>query len=199
MSAFIDKLQPMRDELRSNARLQLGAGVIAGLLLLSLWWSLSDWRAALARETEQTAQRLARVENLAGQEQWADRVQAAHTLRTTLEAEIPPAVSPGLAQAAFQSWLSALVGTLGTRPQLTMDAPVLVENPQGLVKIGATLTGSLSARQWADMIRRIEGERQLLVIPTLQLRSDTSNTYTMTLHAYYRLDADANSGSGAQP
>lgn len=195
MTGLLEKLQPLRDEWRSNPRLQLGVLVIAGLLLLSLGWTLSDWREGLSRETAQTAQRLARVENLAGQEQWSERALAAHTLRTTLEAEIPPAASPGLAQAAFQSWVSELIGTLGIRPQLTMDTPVLLDDPPGLVRIAATLTGSLPARQWPELIRRIEGERQLLVIPALQLRSDNSNTYTMTLHAYYRLDT----GIGASP
>jgi hypothetical protein len=39
----------------------------------------------------------------------------------------------------------------------------------------------------ADLLRRIEGERQLIVVPLLQIRSDANETFQMTVHAYYRL------------
>lgn len=196
MNTATPRWQALQQELRGNPRLQVGLLAVAGILLLSLWWTLGDWRMGLAKEIDRANERLARVNQLADQDEWLVRAEAAQSLRATLEAEIPAAASAGLAQAAFQSWLSQLIGSLSVRPQLTMEAPVVLEQPHGMVRIAATLTGSLPARQWPDLLRRIEGDRNLLVIPTLQLRSDTSDTYTLTLHAFYRLQTGPDAGVG---
>lgn len=194
-----ERVAPLLVELRGNRRLQYGVAAITLLLLLWVWLVLADWREGLAQEIQQTEERLLRVRGLADQDIWLERAAEARALRDALAAEIPPADSPGLAQAAFQSWLQRLLESQGAQPQLAMESPLRLDTPPGIVRVGATLSGSLPSAQVLELIRRIEGERQLVVIPSLLIRSDLSETFSLTIHAYYRLGRDDGSTTGVTP
>lgn len=185
------QIAAMRQELAQNRRLQAGLA-LAGLLVLGwAWLALGDWRTGLADRLQATEARILRMNDLADQDAWLERATQAAELRASLEAELPPVDSPGLAQAAFQSWLTRQLSSLGAQPQLSMEAPQRLERPAGLVRVSATLSGSMPTQQVIELLRRIESERQLIVVPSVLIRSEANQTFSLTVHAFYRLGADA--------
>jgi hypothetical protein len=182
-------------EVTGNRRLQAGIAVIATLLLVWLWAVLGDWRQGLEQDRAQVEQRIERMQEMAGQDYWVERQVEAVALRDALAAEIPPAESPGLAQAAFQSWLTRQFEGMGIQPQLAVEPPLALETLPGVFRTSATLSGSLSTRQTVELLRRIESDRQLIIIPALQIRSEANETISLTIHAYYRVVAPTAGGS----
>lgn len=182
-------------EIRDNPRLQLGTVLIGALILGWLVLVLADWRKEKLVVLEQARQRLAQVQELAGQQVWIERADAAGRLSTTLEAEIPAAASPGLAQAEFQGWLQDIVSAQGAPLRLDVQAPVRIDQPADIVKVTATVSGGLPPGRVTDMIHRIEGRAALSTIPTLTIRSDGLNqTFSLTVQGFYRLPPE---GPGA--
>lgn len=180
-------LAPLLSELRVNRRLQAGLAMIGLLTIAWLWLVLGDWHQALVKETGQLQARAVRMQQLAGQEVWIERAEQARQLREGLVAELPQADSPGLAQASVQSWLREVIEGTGTEARIRVDTPVRMEQPTGALRIGATVSGSLPARQVLQLLRRIEGHTNLMTVESVLIRSDENQTYTLTLHAYYRL------------
>lgn len=184
LAANLDRLGT---ELRANRRLQVGVALIALLVLAWLWLVLADGHAALVRERLATEERIERMQQVAGQDFWPARAADAVALRDALVAEIPQADSPGLAQAAFQSWLGRQLESLAGQPQVAMEEPLELEAFPGIVRTSATLSGSLPTRQVVELLRRIEADRQLIVVPAIQIRSENNETISLTVHAFYRV------------
>lgn len=186
------QLRALFAEVKANPRLQLGAVLIGALILGWLMLVLSDWRTKKLEGLQQARQRLEQIESLAGQQGWAERAEAATQLATALEAEIPPAASAGLAQADFQGWLREIVNGQDASLRLDVLAPVRVEQPAGVVRLTATISGSLPPARVVQMIHRIERRAALSTIPTLTIRSDGLNrTFSLTVQAFYRMPSEA--------
>lgn len=180
-------VERLGSELRANRRLQVGLALIVMLVLAWLWLVLADGRAALVRERLATEERIERMQLVAGQDFWPRRAAEAVALNDALAAEIPQAGSPGLAQAAFQSWLGRQLESLAGQPQVAMEEPLQLDSHPGIVRTSATLSGSLPTRQVIELLRRIEADRQLIVVPAIQIRSETNETVSLTVHAFYRV------------
>lgn len=177
-------------QIRSNPRLQGGLGLIAAILLVWLFLLLGDWRQARISTLQASNQHLEQTRNLARQKDWAERAEQARQMADALEAEIPPALSPGLAQADFQGWLRQLADSQPAPLQLNVQAPVRMEDPAGIIRVTATLNGSMTPSQVLMLIARIEGRQSLATIPMMTLRSDGLNrTFSLTIQGYYRLQA----------
>lgn len=182
------RLRALLGEIRDNPRLQLGTGLIGALVLGWFVLVLADWRGEKMEALQQARQRLAQVQELAGQQAWIERADAARRLSATLEAEIPTAASAGLAQAEFQGWLRDIVNAQGVPLRLDVQAPVRIERPADIVKVTATVSGGLPPGRVMEMIHRIEGRAALSTIPTLTIRSDGLNqTFSLTIQGFYRL------------
>lgn len=193
------RLQALADELRSNPRLKIGLCVIALILLYGTWVTLDDLHKSTLRALGDVRGELTRVEGLAGQDVWVDRAEGAAELLASLRAEIPDATSTGLAQAAFQSWLSGLLSSMPSKIQMSLEPGVPVEMHPELIRVGATISGALSTRQVLDLIKRIESERSLIVISAIQIRNERMDTFSLTTHAYYRLNATENVARAQKP
>lgn len=185
------RFAPLVAQIRANPRLQVGVLAIGLLLLAGLWLALGDWRNALRAETAQVQDRAQRMQSLAGQDVWLERAEEAERIAQRLIAELPLADSPGLAQAALQSWLRDVVATTGTDARIGVEPPVRLDSPPGALRISATVAGSLPARQVQEIIRRIEGHTNLMTIESALIVSDVNHTYSITVHAYYRLRSEA--------
>lgn len=175
-------------ELRANKRLQLGVALI--LLLLAGWvfLVLGDLRTTLLKELEAGHERLVKVKQLAGQRAWGERARDAEALAKALEAEIPTAPSPGLAQAEFQGWLQKIVDSQAATLRLDMQAPMRLEDRQDLIRVTATVSGGLPPRRAVQMVHRIESSTSLVTIPALLVRTDGANqTFSATVQATYRV------------
>ena len=184
------QLSPLVAQIRANPRLQAGLGVISAIVLLWLFLLLGDWRQARIAVLQASQQRLEQTRNLARQKDWAERAEQARLLANALQAEIPPAASPGLAQAEFQGWLRQLADTQPASLRLDVQPPVRLEAPADVVRVTATLNGSLPPSQVLQLISRIESRQSLATIPMMTLRSDGLNrSFSLTIQGYYRLQA----------
>lgn len=181
-------LRPLLAQVRSNPRLQAGLVLIAALVLGWLFLVLGDMRDAQLQRLDQARQRLAQVQQLAGQEVWFERADEAERIAEALDAEIPAARSPGLAQAAFQGWLREIVDSQGTGLQLEVQAPVDLEEPTDVVRVTAVVSGGMEPRRVWQMVHRIESSLSLVTIPLISVRTDGANhRFSLTVQGYYRL------------
>jgi len=135
-----------------------------------------------------------RLEALSGSEEWVDRARAATTSLEALEAGIPPARSAGLAQALFQGWLrertAGMDGSVFTQVTTPQDVGT-VEAISDLVRVTGTVTGSSHRDTVIDLIRRAEASSNLIVVDAFALPSDSNTGFSITLSAYYRIDASS--------
>lgn len=182
------RLAPLLAQVSRNPRLQ--AGLIAIALIIVAWamLALGDLRRAGLKQLERDHERLARIKQLAGQNTWGERSAEAQTLNRILAAEIPPARSPGLAQAEFQGWLREIVNAQGQALRLETQAPAAVESVPGVVQVTSVISGSLSPDRVIQMLQRIEGHAQLVTVPLATIRDDGANqTFSLTVRGFYRL------------
>lgn len=193
-SALEARLKPLLDQFNANPRLQFGAAFIALLLLAWVFLVLGDARDASVRKLQDGRERLAQMQQLAGQGVWVQRAQEASQLARALDAEIPAARSAGLAQADFQGWLRGIVESQGTAVRLDVQAPAMMDQPADVVKLTAVVSGPLPPQQVWQMIHRIESRPSLVTIPTALVRSNgTDHSFSLTVQGYYRLPAAAES------
>ena len=183
------QLQQLLAQVRANARLQAGLALIVLLWLGWMFLALGDRRTAQLQQLEQGRQRLAQVKQLAGERVWLQRADAARRLAEVLDAEIPPAQSPGLAQAAFQGWLKQMVDSQGGTPlQLEVQTPTYLDAPADVVGVTAMISGGMEPQRVWQLIHRIESSTSLVKIPLLTVRSDGANKiFSLTVQGYYRL------------
>jgi len=177
-------------QIKANPRLQAGMALI--LLLLAGWilLVLGDARQARLADLEDGRERLVQVKQLAAERVWLERAEEATNLAKILSAEISPAPSPGLAQAAFQGWLREIVDSQGLPLQLSVQTPVYLDDPADVVRVTAEVRGGMDPNRVWRMIQRIEAAPSLVSIPVLNVRSDGANkTFSLTVHGYYRLPA----------
>lgn len=185
---LLTRLQPLREQVQANPRLQGGLALIALTLLVYLVLVLGDWRDAKLAALQEARQRLEQVEQLAGQQEWPERAAEATRLAESLWGEIPEAASAGLAQADFQGWLREMVDVQQGNVRLDVEPPVVLDQPPGMLRVSATLSGGLPPSQVLQMIHRIESRTNLATIPVLTIRSDGLNqTFSLTVQGYYRL------------
>lgn len=184
------QLRPLVAQVQANRRLQAGAALIVLLLLAWVFLVLGDIRAASLQRLQQGRQRLAQVQQLAQQKIWLQRADEAERLAAVLDAELPRAGSPGLAQAAFQGWLNEITGNQANNLRLDVQAPVFVEDPVDVVRVTAMVSGTAEPQRAWQLIRRIEASTSLVTIPVLTVRSDgTNKTFSLTVQGYYHVPA----------
>ncbi len=189
-ASIAQQFKPLVDQVRGNPRLQLGLALIGLLLAGWLFLVLGDLRKDKVQALEQARERYLQVRQLSGQQVWFQRAADAEQMARRLEAELPQAASPGLAQAAFQGWLKGIVDSQGVPLRMDMQAPVRVEAPVDVVRISATVSGGMEPqRAWA-MVHRLESGASLVTIPVIVVRTDgTNKTLSLTVQGFYRVPA----------
>ncbi|MBS7457835.1 hypothetical protein [Coralloluteibacterium stylophorae] len=95
----------------------------------------------------------------------------------------------------MQSWLRDITQAYGSDVRIATEPPVDVDGMEGLVRISATLSGGIDARRALQIIGRIEGSANFVVVRAVQIRSDLNPNATITLSALYRIRAS----DGAAP
>lgn len=191
-SPVTTRLRPLLAQVGGNPRLQAGLALIALLVVGWLWLLIGDTRDARLQELGRHHERLAQIKQLAGQTIWLQRAEEAERLAGVLAAELPPAGSPGLAQADFQGWLRGIVDAQGAELRMEVQAPVLVEAMPGVVQVTAVVSGALPPQRAVQMIQRIEGYTKLVTLPLVTIRDDGANqTFSLTVRGFYRLDPPA--------
>jgi len=191
MSAAAELRQQLARQLHAAPWLRwalLVAGVLAALLLCQ--W-LESVRMQAQKDSIEEEVKLRRIRSLQGQDVWIVRQEEASRLHAALAAQIPEASTAGVAQASMQKWLGELANSVSDAQdvRITMDGATVLEQPPGLLRVRATLRGGMSGRSALHLVRRIEGAANLVVIDTVDIRSDTNRIVSIGMNAYYRLPA----------
>lgn len=192
MTALRGHLAGLFREIEGNPRLQWGLLACALLLLLWLWDVTRTGRIEAWEDVGKARARLSQVESIASQGEWAERADAAEALLARLQAELPAAESPGLAQAAFQSWLSADVSSISPELRLLFETPATIDGHPGLVRLAANINGPLAPDRAIELVHRLERRTDLVVIPQIRIRAEPrTSSLNMTVHAFYSIEAES--------
>lgn len=191
MTRFAKLKATIDQQLAAAPWLRWASLAIIVLLALFLLRSLEQVRVASeARATEAEVQ-LRKMRSLQGQDAWLQRERDAADLHKTLLGEIPVAPTSGQAQAALQAWLADVVTSTGVRDvRVMVEGATALESPPGVVRVQATIRGPLPPRTALNVVRRIEGATNLMVIESIEIRDDANRIAVITLSAYYRLTTD---------
>lgn len=192
MSSLSESLAGARAEWNANPRLRIGAALIAVIIAVYLLLVLADAREALRRDVAREAERLAKIEALAGQDAWIERADEAARLREALESQLPPARTPGLAQAAMQGSLRELLQPYGDAVTLEVAAATELPSNPGIVRVSATLGArDFGMDRSLALVQAIEASPQLLAITSASIESRTATDLSLTVNGYFRLEPEA--------
>lgn len=187
-SGLTSALATLRAQLDSAPWLRWALLVIAALASFFLLQALEEARTKAQNESIEQEAKLRQVRALQGQDVWLARAQESQELLDAMQAQIPVAATPGAAQAALQSWLGGLGNAIADSEsvRISVDNAAALEEIPGVLRIRATLRAGMSAREAINIIRQIEGAPSLVVIDSLDLRSDANRVVAIGLNAYYR-------------
>lgn len=190
MKALDASLQSLKRQVDAAPWLRWAALAIAVLVAALALQALDNLRVERQKAAIEAEQDLRRILALKGQDVWVAREKSAGLLRDSLKAQLPEVNTPGMAQAALQNWLRNITANFEAQNvviRLNRTAPL--ESMPEVLKVNAALNGSLSPGQALALIRRIESAPNLVVVETMALQSDSSNTLHLTVNAYYRVAA----------
>ena len=176
-------------EITSNRRLAwmlLAIGMVLIALLLDACWGHLQHQA---NELQALQDRRARLESLSGSTEWFARAEESREALSTLEAGIPSAQSPGLAQALFQGWLRERTSGMDGSVFTEVATPQVVEGTDGLLRVTGTVSGRSHRNTVIDLIRRAEAASDLITVDAFSVPADADAGFSITLSAYYRLQA----------
>ena len=183
-------LQSLKRQLDASPWLRWAGLAIAALLAAMALQALDDWRVERQKAAIEAEQSLRRILALKGQDVWLSREKNAVELRDSLRAQLPEVATPGMAQAALQNWLRNVTANFDDQNvaiRLNRTGPL--EDIPDVLRVNAALNGGLNPRQALALIRQIESAPNLVVVETMALQSDSSNTLHLTVNAYYRIAA----------
>jgi len=164
----------------------LAIGVLAALVVAQ---AVEQVRVGAQQAAIDEEAKLRRIQALQGQDVWLQRATESQAMRKALEAQIPAAATSGAAQAALQSWLRGLANATSDpqRVRIAVEGTSPVEEVPGLLRIRASLRGAMTPREAITIARQIEGGQNLVVIESLDIRSDANRLVSIGMNAYYRL------------
>ena len=197
--AFGRQWAALRDQVQANPRLRWALPVITLLLVAVLWQGLEGLRNRTQKHAIAEEANLRRIRALEGQVVWFERADEAGKLLASLQSEIPEANTPGLAQAATQTWLRGIANAAAAPDaiRVTVESSSPVEELPGILRVKATVSGGIPSRQALNVIRQIEDSSNLAVIETATIRSDQNDLFTLSMNAYYRLPPGAGTATDA--
>lgn len=181
-------LADMRRQWASNRRLRIGVAAIAVIVVAYLFLVLQDWRSALATEYAARTEHLYKMRALAGQDEWVERARAMADVRRALEAELPDAATPGLAQANVQGWVRDVVAAYGVdnvTVQVSDASPV--DGKPGVWRVPVAINGPLNAGRYLDLVASIERRNTLAIIEQARVLDRENRAFSMTVVAFFRI------------
>jgi hypothetical protein len=176
--------------------------MLAGIGVLALFLAADAANGLLAAqraELRALAERRERMVELSGSTAWIDTAREAESALEALEATVPNARSPGLAQALFQTWLRERAAGLDGNVFVDVSPPQPVESIGGLggiVRVTATVSGRSHRNSVIDLIRRAEASSNLISIDAFNVPGDAASGFSLTLSAYFRIDPESRGDEG---
>lgn len=193
MKHLIGQLAKARVQFEATPWLRWAALAIAVLAMAFVWQALDGIRVRAQEQAIDEESKLRRVRALEGQEGWLSNEREAAQLLASLNAQLPVVATSGLAQAALQRWLREMSSRFSTEQaiRIAIEDAAEVDGLTDVVKVRATFSGALSPTEVLGIIRQIESAPSLMVIETININNDTSNTVNLSLNAYFSVDTSA--------
>lgn len=193
MKAFEAQIRELKRQLEASPWLKWAGLAIALLLAAFVLQSMDGVRTERQKAAIEAEQNLRRILSLKGQDAWLEREKNAQQLRDALTAQLPGVATPGMAQAALQSWLRGVTASFDSKQNVTIrvNRSGPVDGMPDVIRVNAALNGALSPRQSLGLLRQIENSPNLIAVETLTVLSDDSNTLHLTVNAYYRVKGAA--------
>jgi len=191
----------LREQVRANPRLRWALPLVAILLLAFVWQGLETARIGAQKRAIAKEADLRRIRALQGQTVWFERADQAEALLAFLHSEMPTASTPGMAQAATQTWLRGIANAVPDpdKVRVTVESSSEVAELPGVLRVKATISGGASPRQALYVVRQIEESRNLAVIETATIRGDENSLFTLSMNVYYRMTDGAAEPAPADP
>lgn len=186
-ASFSRAIENARREWGSNRRLRLGAIAIAVILGVYAMLVLRDWRASLEQDYAEVTTRLNKMKALSGQQVWIERAQAAAQLREALEAQVPEVATPGMAQATVQGWIREATTGMGEDVRVQSQDASPAEGRPGVWQVPVVVGGPFDARQFLDLLGRIERRPTLTVVREATIINRDAHTFSLTVVSYFRV------------
>ena len=171
---------------RENPRLRFGVLIIIVVIAIYIFLSLEDIREKQEVEYNQEIERYQRMLVIAEQRFWPERAAQARSQRVQLQAGLWRAESPGLAQAALQSWLKQKLHKFKLDSiKYDVGAVKPVPGLNYIWQVPAHLKGVLQLEQLIDLLSLIELNKDLVRIEQLEIhRSKKAFRLDLAIAAY---------------
>lgn len=213
-------LNKFLDDLRGNPRLRMWLALIVGVLALYGVLLLRDALQSAEQQQRTLALSVSRLRTQLTQTEWLERLPPAKTLAVQMEGRLWQAPTAGLAQAAFQDWISAsLVQVKASKPQITVtvldeitagaegNAPPAIApttlaaaegapaTPPDLWKIKAKVGFDSAVPSLLEFLGRIENHDKQIIVDALNIRKEPPSHVDVDLLAYFQKQTVAAKGA----
>jgi hypothetical protein len=184
------KFSAFLEQWKQNTRLRVGVWVIFGILLIYALLTLRDFRGTVERDYEALADRVRRLETLAQEEGWADRVRKAESVRVQVEGRLWQADSRGMAQAKIQTWLDDMAKLTPEDLRTKVEDAREMEGHEGLWVVDARIEARFNAARFLALLRNMESHPQLVTVEQLIIQTRGRKPhFVMVFKAYFRATA----------
>lgn len=184
LSAQIDSL---RRELQGNQRLRLGIWLILLIFGYYLCMVLADYQQGLTEEYQDITEKSVRLAALLEQAEWPERARGAKAALVQLEAKLPTADSPGLAQANVRTWLDRELKKLRiSSTRVRVDTAAQIPGASGVLRVGATVEGTYRQDTFARLLLAIEAGPMLMSVEQLDIKLAKSQRFSLVFNSYFQ-------------
>lgn len=179
--------QTLLKELRSNARLRIGMGVIIVILASYCALLIDEYRQKLQTEHQTLVKRLAQLESVTQQTQWTQRASDTRALLVQLEDKLWRANSKGLAQANLQAWLdSQMKAAAITETRLTMESTVDSTKYTNVWQVTAQINGNFTATSLDALLLAFAKNPQWVIVDRLEIYRTKPAKFLLVVTAFFQ-------------
>ncbi len=179
--------QELRTQLRENHRLRLGVWLILLVLVFYLALLLQDLNSDMQSQYQDYANKLHRLEEVADEQKWRERSQAAKNFWTDELKKIPIIESQGMAIAGVENRLRSMLPSIGTtKPQLKIDQFRAITNPPGIMQLTAKIDGAFVPQHFIPLLYDLEEMEQKGKVAELRITRDRRSEFELTYVLYFQ-------------
>lgn len=173
--------------LADSARLRIGVWVILLILVLYIVLVVADIAAEVSDQYQQVHTRLLKVQNLEGQDYWADRLAIEKAVSRELLARVQQSSSESLARAGLQVEIDKIIKSAQLKSaSLNLGAfePVKGTN---LYRLAAELTAQMSKGSALTMLEAFASYQSLVGVEMFEMTLDGNRRIHVQFSVYFSI------------
>ena len=182
-------------ELKESLRLRIGLSLVVAVLWFNAVLSLRDQLDEEIKLYGQLAGKINRAHQYAAQKEWPERAKQARMVQAEMEGRLWHSSTPGMAQAAFQDWLTqGLTKAAISRQDVTLARDgdgKITESGTGLWKIKAKLSLDFSPKSFNDWASLLAAQERQVAVEKLNVHMEPLPRVEAILVAPFELPAQA--------